>query len=655
MAAAMGARRAMVLALAAAALRAEGLESLVCFRPDAATWRRTQCGGANGTADIPSQWAADVSPAWQPLQEYPRPQMVRGAGGSPSVLRDSGDAIVWGSLNGLWEWQGHAPPKSAPPFGQRLSDSIMVPFPVESCLSGVAPRRSEDAMKTMWYRLTFDLAPSSARTLLHFGAVDWQTIVWMNGHELGNHTGGYDGFSFDVSDVLRPSGNELLLFVFDPSETGVQPHGKQFIHSISSPGGDWYTPSSGIWQTVWMERVPRMYIRRLKIDQASTKAVTITAELAGDTAAQLAERVGVIVYDPASGQEIAAADGLAGQAIEVQVPSPRMWSTETPVLYDVRIRTGQDEVLSYFGLRTFALGGGDKKRPLLNGNFTFLAGFLDQSFWPDGLYTAPSDEALEYDILAVGMFGLNMIRLHQKVNPERWYYYTDRHGVAVFQDAPQKYGDASAGTVPYFLSDLKAMIEGRRNHPSILQWTVFNEADCWEVFKPDGIKQTVDLVRSLDGTRLVDTDSGGDANKLGLGDVNDIHSYPAPADVTPSSTQYAMVGEFGGLGAFVSGKEWVAGKCFAYQTAKTPAEQADLYIAIAKTFASRADHVSAAVYTQTTDVEFECDGFLNYDRTNKFDVQQVAAIYTANRAIQHVVAGRVAVESDAGAGFPVVV
>jgi hypothetical protein len=276
--------------------------------------------------------------------------------------------------------------------------------------------------------------------------------------------------------------------------------------------------------------------------------------------------------------------------------------------------------------------GGTK--PLLNGDYTFLAGFLDQSWWPDGQYTAPSDEALEYDLTATKMFGLNMIRLHQKVNPERWYYHADRKGLVIFQDMIQKYGHASDATIPYFVDDLKAMIAGRGNHPSIVQWTTFNEGDCWGVFKtpPYDVQGIVDLAKQLDPTRLVDTDSGGGANNLHIGDVNDIHSYPYPGDPQPS-TQYAMIGEFGGIGAFVAGKEWVENKCHTYLHVDTPHDEAEKYIEMAKTIQDRVDHVSASVYTQTTDLELECDGFLNYDRSNKFSDADTKAIAAANQAI----------------------
>jgi beta-galactosidase/beta-glucuronidase len=482
----------------------------------------------------------------------------------------------------------------------------------------------------MWYRLTFDGAHAgTGNTLLHFGAVDWQTTVYLNGQLLGNHTGGYDGFDFDITGKLREAGNELLVYVFDPSDSGAQPNGKQRISAIDSPGGDTYTPSSGIWQTVWLEAVPAAYIEGLKIDQASTTAVTVTAT------ATAAGPVKYEVVDKA-GKTVATASGASGAAVGITVPGARTWSPSDPYLYDLKVSAGADTVLSYFGLRTFALGDGPKgKRPLLNGNFTFLAGFLDQSWWPDGQYTAPTDEGLAYDVEAVPMFGLNMIRLHQKVNPERWYWHADRLGVVVFQDAVQKYGHASDATIPFFKSDMTAMITGRGNHPCIVQFETFNEADCWSVFKtaPNDVQGIVSLAKRLAPHRLIDTDSGGGANNLHIADVNDIHSYPQPGDPQPSDSQYAMVGEFGGIGAFVEGKEWKPKSCHTYLHVDTPANEASSYIKMAASIQSRVDHVSASVYTQTTDVELECDGFLNYDRSNKFSDSDTAAIAKANQAI----------------------
>jgi beta-galactosidase/beta-glucuronidase len=278
---------------------------------------------------------------------------------------------------------------------------------VEACLSGVAPVSSAAYQDKMFYRLVFDAAADadtdgSGKTLLHFGAVDWQSSVYLNGALLGNHTGGYDGFSFEVA--LKPAGNELLVYAFDPSDQGDQPNGKQRISAISSPGGDTYTPSSGIWQTVWLEQVPAEFIESLKIDQASTSVVTVTARVPNFMSGT---SVRYVVTD-AAGRTVASATGASNAGpVTIAIPAPQLlWSPAAPHLYDLTVTLSSgDAVTSYFGLRTFALGEGPKgKRPLLNGNFTFLAGFLDQSWWPDGQYTAPTDEALAYDVRVVPMY-----------------------------------------------------------------------------------------------------------------------------------------------------------------------------------------------------------------------------------------------------------
>jgi len=262
------------------------------------------------------------------------------------------------------------------------------------------------------------------------------------------------------------------------------------------------------------------------------------------------------------------------------------------------------------------------------GSPSFFAGWLDQSFWPDGIYTAPTDAALASDLEAVKTFGFNTVRLHQKINPERWYYHADRLGVIVFQDMVQKYGNADANTIPLFLNDTTAAIKGKFNHPCIVQWTVFNEGDCIGVFP--NVSAVVDMVAQLDNTRLIDTNSGGPGNDLHIGDVNDIHTYPNPGDALPSVTQYGMLGEFGGIGAFVQGHMWTPDQCFAYEANPNPQAQADMYGQMADFILSVRFDLSATIYTQITDLENECDGYLNYDRTSKFTPQQTSQLVAAN-------------------------
>jgi len=286
----------------------------------------------------------------------------------------------------------------------------------------------------------------------------------------------------------------------------------------------------------------------------------------------------------------------------------------------------------------YVKGPASAARPLLNGQPTFLAGWLDQSYWPDGIYTAPTEEALVFDLKAALNFGMNTVRLHQKVNPERWYYAADRLGVLVMQDAVQKYGRATNATIPLFEQDLIAMIRGRGNHPSIVQWATFNEEDCHGVFvtPPHTVADVVDLARRTDWQgRPVNTDSGGSANYDEAGDVNDIHSYPFPGNPLPSSRKYAMIGEFGGLGAFTAGKEWVPNQCFAYLPVNSSQLDAETYVNMTKIMILEQipRGLAASIYTQITDVELECDGFINYDRSPKLSSAQVAAIAEANRKL----------------------
>lgn len=341
-----------------------------------------------------------------------------------------------------------------------------------------------------------------------------------------------------------------------------------------------------------------------------------------------------VTIDVKDGNQVVVSNkGVTNSPIQLAVPNPKVWSSESPFLYNITVTLGSqtDVVTSYFGLRTVSLGP-DKNgvtRPLINGNFIFLAGWLDQSFWPDGLYTAPNEEALAFDVLSVRRFGFNFIRLHQKVNPEQWYYHADRLGIVVQQDMVQHYGDPFSTPDPVlYMQDLKAMIDGRYNHPCIVQWTAFNEGDMVSHFNATAVVQ---WIKNYDPSRLTDTDSGGPANDLRVGDVNDVHSYPDPSDPKPSPTQFAEIGEYGGLGAFVPGHEWVQGSCYAYETCGSTDKLADRYIGMTKYILQHKNDLSVVAYTQITDVELECDGFLNYDRTDKFSPSTFLKVYQANQ------------------------
>jgi beta-galactosidase/beta-glucuronidase len=386
--------------------------------------------GANWQpADGPlsTRWAAEVDPSRGVLPEYPRPQLVR----------DN-----WLNLNGLWDL-AITPRTAVRP--DTFAQKILVPFPVESALSGVMRNVTEN--DRLWYRRTFEIPAGweEQRVLLHFGAVDFEAVVWLNGHELGQHRGGYDPFHFDITDALRTaSPNELVVAVWDPTDAGTQPRGKQ----VRRPDrGIFYTAASGIWQTVWLEPVPVTRVRHLSIvPDIDTNRVRVRTEITGANANTRLELEAM-----ANGRRVARATGTPGEELILSIRRPRLWSPEDPFLYDltVRVRQGRettDVVTSYFGMRKVGLGQDEQgiTRLFLNNEPYFMVGFLDQGYWPDGIYTAPTDEALRYDIEVTRQLGFNLARKHVKIEPARWYYWADRLGLIVWQDMPS--GDRFIGS-----------------------------------------------------------------------------------------------------------------------------------------------------------------------------------------------------------------
>lgn len=565
---------------------------------------------------LTTRWAKDVQPD-RVHPEYPRPQLVR---------KD------WLNLNGLWQLgfgkEGEAPPAG----GTGLNEQILVPFPVESALSGVMKHADR-----LWYRRTFRVpaAWNGQRVLLHFGAVDWEATVWVNGKELGTHRGGYDPFEFDVTDALKAGDGgdqdqELLVRVFDPTNEGTQPRGKQVL----KPGGIYYTPITGIWQTVWLEPVASARIKSLKIvpDVDGGKA-RVTVVGAGDAAGLTAEVVALDGEKP-----IANVRGSVGQPLEIPMAQAKLWSPENPFLYDLRVELKrEDKVLdsatSYFGMRKIALGPDEKgvTRLLLNGKFVFQVGPLDQGFWPDGLYTAPTDEALRYDIEITKKLGYNTTRKHVKVEPARWYYWCDRLGLLVWQDMPS--GDKSVPvgkpdlvrspeSAKQYEVELRAMIEAFSNHPSIIMWVVFNEG--WGQFET---ARMTALTKELDPSRLANCASGWN-DHAGVGDVHDIHVYPGPGVPPTEPKRAAVLGEFGGLGLGVDGHTW-ADKTWGYRGTASKDDLTRKYERLLQRSwnLQETKGLSAAIYTQITDVETEANGLLTYDREIiKVDLARVAAV-----------------------------
>jgi hypothetical protein len=546
-----------------------------------------------------TRWAKDVS-ADNALPEYPRPQMVR---------------TDWLNLNGLWDYA--IGPKDQPQLAE-FDGQILVPYPAESALSGVMKPVGPD--NRLWYRRTFEIPKkwNDKRVLLHFGAVDWDATVWVNGKKLGNHRGGYDPFSFDITDALKDKGaQEIILSVWDPTNTGTQPRGKQVL----KPGGIWYTAVTGIWQTVWLEPVPQTYIESLLIVPDIDKGeVQITANVVGGSAGTgLAAKV--------AGKGFAgAAASSAGNKLTIKMLDARLWCPEAPYLYDATVSVGSDDepidsVKSYFGMRKTSLGRDDGGilRLCLNNKPLFQYGPLDQGWWPDGLYTAATDEALRYDIEVLKKLGCNMLRKHVKVEPDRLYYWCDKLGMMVWQDMPSGDNKGDADKKQFEL-ELTRMIGAYRNHPCIVMWVPFNEG-----WGQHDTEHYVDLIKGLDPTRLVNNASGW--SDRGVGDVQDIHSYPGPAAPPVEDKRAAVLGEFGGLGLPVEGHTWQAEKNWGYRSFETREALTGAYVNLLGRLRSLiAGGLSAAVYTQTTDVEVEVNGMMTYDRAMiKCDEQKAAA------------------------------
>jgi hypothetical protein len=571
-----------------------------CARPsgEPAPW-------APKTPPLATQWAAQVGPD-NALPEYPRPQMAR---------------PEWLNLNGAWQFAA-AGEGEAPPVGRNLAEQVLVPFPIESALSGI--QRHHDRM---WYRRAFSIPEGwgGRQVQLNFDAVDWEATVYVNGQQVGQHRGGYDAFSLDITAQLREGENELIVGVYDPTDAGGQPVGKQRLE----PEGIFYTAVSGIWQTVWLEPTPAARITRLDITpDVSGSAVRLTAQAEG-AAGQTVEAV---VLD--GGVEVGRASGAAGGELSVPVPSPRLWSPDDPFLYDLQVSLGDgegaDAVTSYFGMRSIEVRQlGPALRILLNGEFVFQVGTLDQGFWPDGIYTAPTDEALRFDIQQHKDLGFNLIRKHIKVEPQRWYYWADRLGLLVWQDMPSMTTERppSEEDRAQFVAELREIIDEHRSVTSIVMWVPFNEG--WAAYDPGGVAE---LVKGWDPSRLVDNNSGVNCCGQidgGNGDVLDWHVYVGPDAPLPSVLRASVLGEFGGLGLGVKDHIWRPGDSFSYEDQGSAEELTAGYVDLMTRVRGMMKllGLNAAVYTQITDVETELNGLFTYDRAVlKMDAAAVKAV-----------------------------
>ena len=558
---------------------------------------------------LQTRWATLVNRA-NVLPEYPRPQMVR---------------KEWQNLNGEWTYalthRYAGRPSSFP-------GRILVPFPIESQLSGVGSWVTPD--QRLWYRRTFAVPslPAGRRVLLHFGAVDWEAVVYVNRRQVGEHRGGYDAFTFDITDALvRGSGEqELVVAVRDPTDGGDQPRGKQVLR----PRSIYYTAVTGIWQTVWLETVPASYIGGLRIEpDLERESVRVTVSATGSP------RVIVTALD--GDREVARGAGDSGETLTLSIPRPRRWSPADPFLYRLRVRHVEgDEVESYFGMRSIAVrsDAAGVRRLFLNGEPLFQLGLLDQGWWPDGLYTAPTDEALVYDIEKTKELGFNTIRKHVKVEPSRWYYHCDRLGMIVWQDMPSAQDMGSEGE-KIFPIEHKAMIDGLRNHPSIVMWVPFNED-----WGQHATEEHVEWLKSYDPARLVNNASGW--NDMKVGDVVDLHAYPGPGTPPLEKERSAVLGEFGGLGLPLDGHTWLDRGNWGYRSYTTQPDLNAAYITLFNQLRLQAgDGLAAAIYTQTTDVEIEVNGVMTYDRSAvKLSPESIAAnkrMYQTPPTIRHIV------------------
>ena len=566
------------------------------------------------SGDLFTSWTLEVKPetVWQ---EYPRPQLVRSE---------------WKNLNGLWQYAILEKTKEKP---ENFQGEILVPFPVESALSGV--KKKVGSENKLWYKRAFNVPEKwdGKDIVLHFEAVDWETEVWLNGKKLGIHKGGYDHFKFTISTEQLYDVNELLVGVTDPTDTGWQALGKQ----VEKPGGIFYTSVTGIWQTVWMEPLNKVHLESYKVNSNVTQGgVIISPKISGVIDGYKLKTS--VFYD-----EKLVVDTISepNKDVKLIIPNAQLWSPDTPNLYDLKLEIIKDDktidlVMGYFGMRALTLEKADDgyNRLFLNGKPIFHNGPLDQGYWPDGIYTPPTEEAMLYDLEITKKLGFNMLRKHVKIESRRFYYLCDKIGLMVWQDMPngdKKIGPhesdiiRAANSAKQFEFELTKLIETHYNHPSIVMWVPFNEG--WGQYDT---KRIANLTKQLDSTRFVNSVSGW-ADR-GVGDVHDIHNYPNPASPEPEPNRAVVLGEFGGLGLPIKQHMWEE-ENWGYTNLTSKDELINTYEDYYSDVweLKNTKGLAAAVYTQITDVETETNGLMTYDRkVLKVDSTVIKKINTNN-------------------------
>ena len=565
---------------------------------------------------IKTEWADKVDPQ-NVLPEYPRPIMER---------------PQWLNLNGLWDY---AITKKDAPLPKTFDGKILVPFAIESSLSGVGKTIKAD--QSLWYERKFQIPEDwkGKNVLLNFGAVDWKAEVFVNGNKIGEHTGGYTPFSFNITKNLKDGENSLAVRVWDSTGNGL-PRGKQ----IENPRGIFYTSVSGIWQTVWLEPVSASHISGLKITpdlDSSSFDIRVDSDDKSATAT-------IKVLD--NGKVVAQTTAAANKTANIPVKNPKLWWPKSPFLYDLEITLSNkggeqvDSVKSYAAMRKFSIakhgrfGGVDFT---LNNKKFFTFGPLDQGWWPDGLYTAPTDEALKFDIQRTKDLGFNSIRKHVKVEPARWYTHCDRLGMVVWQDMPSMFGEGNGWQPRGFFQgeertvskkfeetyrkEWKEIMESLHSYPCIAIWVPFNEA--WGQFKT---KEITEWTKSMDPSRLVNSASGG--NYFDCGDIVDSHDYGNPIMYMFNNQKVNVVGEYGGIGCAVDGHLWVKDKNWGYGKMRSQEEVTKRFVELTNRFIGMTKYgCFGAIYTQTTDVEIEVNGLFTYDRkVLKVDEEKVREV-----------------------------